>query len=93
MKANIHPQQHKVLAKCICTNEFYFDSALAVEVMHIEVCGKCHPFYTGKQQVITTTGRAESFNSKFTKFQDNQRNIPVQAVQPAKPKKGKKVEK
>ncbi len=87
MKPNIHPPQHKVLAKCICTNEFYFNSALDAKIMHIEVCDKCHPFYTGKQQIISTTGRVDNFNSKFTKFQDNKRKLSSQPEKLEKPKK------
>lgn len=78
MKPNIHPQQNKVLAQCVCTNEFYFDSVLDTKIIHIEVCDKCHPFYTGKQQVIATTGRVDNFNNKFTNFQDKKRKSLIQ---------------
>lgn len=91
MKPNIHPQKHKVLAQCVCTNEFYFYSALDTKVIHVEVCNKCHPFYTGKQQVVATTGRVDNFNSKFTNFQDKKRKAA--AVVESKTTKIKKVSK
>jgi large subunit ribosomal protein L31 len=91
MKPNIHPQKHKVLAQCVCTNEFYFYSALDTKVIHVEVCNKCHPFYTGKQQVVSTTGRVDNFNSKFTNFQDKKRKAAV-AVE-SKTTKVKKISK
>ena len=70
MKPDIHPMQHKVLAQCVCNNEFYFYTSLDAKVIHVEVCNKCHPFFTGKQQVVTTAGRVDSFNSKFNNFRD-----------------------
>jgi large subunit ribosomal protein L31 len=87
MKPNIHPVQNQVLAKCICGNEFYFDSALDSEVIHLEVCNKCHPFFTGKQQVVKVAGRVENFASKFANFKDKQRKImdAAAASQKAKP--------
>lgn len=92
MKPNIHPQQNKVLAQCVCSNEFYFYSALDAKVIHVEVCNKCHPFYTGKQQIITTTGRVDNFNSKFTNFQDKKRNSSIKS-EPTKTTKVKKISK
>ena len=51
-------------------NEFYFYSSLEAKVTHVEVCNKCHRFFTGKQQVVTTAGRVDSFNSKFNNFRN-----------------------
>lgn len=80
MKSNIHPPMHKVLVQCVCSNEFSFNSALDSKVIHLEVCNKCHPFYTGKQQVIATTGRVDNFNSKFTNFQDKKKKTATIAT-------------
>ena len=87
MKPNIHPAQNQVLAKCICGNEFNFNSALDSQVVHIEVCNQCHPFFTGKQQVVKVAGRVENFASKFSNFKEKQRKIMDAAVanQVAKP--------
>lgn len=65
MKANIHPKQQQVLAKCVCGNEFYFESALDSAVVNLEVCNKCHPFYTKTQKTAAITGRVDSFLRKF----------------------------
>lgn len=92
MKPNIHPVQHQVLAQCVCNNEFYFYSSLESKVMHVEVCNKCHPFFTGKQQVVTTAGRVDSFNNKFNNFRD--KNIKaIQAKAETSVAKSKKVRK
>jgi large subunit ribosomal protein L31 len=73
MKPNLHPPRYQVLAQCVCANQFYFYSALDTKTINVEVCNKCHPFYTKKQQVVSASGRAEHFNSKFSSFQDKKR--------------------
>jgi large subunit ribosomal protein L31 len=37
--------------------------------IHIEICSKCHPFFTGKQKLVDTAGRIERFRKKYEKFQ------------------------
>ena len=65
MKADIHPEYHTIVVKCSCGHEFETGSSLQDEVLTIEVCSNCHPFYTGKQKIIDTAGRVDSFNRKF----------------------------
>jgi large subunit ribosomal protein L31 len=36
--------------------------------MHIEVCSECHPFYTGKQKIVDTSGQVDKFNKRFAKL-------------------------
>lgn len=67
MKADIHPQYHPITVKCSCGYEFVTGSALPEESLSIEVCSSCHPFYTGKQKIIDTAGRVDSFNRRFGK--------------------------
>lgn len=66
MKADIHPAYKKIKVKCSCGHEFETGSALPDETLNIEVCSNCHPFYTGKQKIIDTAGRVDSFNRKFS---------------------------
>jgi len=68
MKAGIHPEYRQVQVRCSCGNQFELGSALNQENMRVEVCNKCHPFYTGKQKIIDTAGRVDSFYRKFGKF-------------------------
>ncbi len=64
MKENIHPQYDVITVECTCGNSFKIGSTLG-ENLHLEVCSDCHPFYTGKQKIIDTAGRVDSFNRRF----------------------------
>lgn len=66
MKAEIHPAYNQVKAVCSCGNELTIGSTLK-EDLHLDICSKCHPFYTGKQKVMDTAGRIEKFNAKYAK--------------------------
>lgn len=68
MKAQIHPTyfpQAKIV--CACGNTIAVGST--VEEIHVELCSRCHPFYTGKQVLVDTAGRVERF-SKLAKAQE-----------------------
>jgi large subunit ribosomal protein L31 len=63
MKADIHPTYYpdaKIV--CACGNEMTVGST--VKQIHVELCAKCHPFYTGKKVLIDTEGRVEKFKGK-----------------------------
>lgn len=68
MRPDIHPEYHTIKVKCSCGHEFETGSSLSDDVLNIEVCSSCHPFYTGKQKIIDTAGRVDSFNRKFGSF-------------------------
>ncbi len=63
MKANIHPELKDCKVTCACGTEFMVKSNK--EVMHVEVCSECHPFYTGSQGKTKKTGNVEKFNKKW----------------------------
>jgi len=63
MKAGIHPDYRRCTVVCACGNTFETRSTL--KELHVEVCSKCHPFYTGTQRLVDTTGRVERFNRKY----------------------------
>lgn len=70
MKKDIHPKYYpKAKIKCICGNIFTVGSTKPE--IDIEICSKCHPFYTGKDKVIDTAGRIERFKKRLQK----ERNI------------------
>ena len=71
MKKDIHPEYHETAIKCACGNEVEVGSTKPD--MKIEICSKCHPFFTGKQKLIDTAGRIERFRKKYAKF-NNQEN-------------------
>ena len=64
MKKNIHPNYPEVNVVCSCRNKFKTQSTIGKD-MTIEVCSKCHPFYTGKQKILDTAGRVEKFKQKY----------------------------
>ena len=60
MKKEIHPKYYpQAKVKCACGNSFTVGST-APEI-NVEICSKCHPFYTGKDKIIDTAGRVERF--------------------------------
>ena len=61
MKAGIHPEYKVINVTCTCGNHFETRSTIGHD-LQVEVCSNCHPFYTGKQKVVTDTGGA-SINS------------------------------
>jgi large subunit ribosomal protein L31 len=64
MKEGIHPKYYRTTARCACGNEFEIGSTR--ENIKVEICSKCHPFYTGdKQRIVDTTGRVEKFKKKY----------------------------
>ena len=65
MKPDIHPEYHKINAKCACGNEVELGSVN--EKIEVEICSACHPFFTGKQKLIDTAGRIEKFKKKYAK--------------------------
>ncbi|QGM81269.1 50S ribosomal protein L31 [Otariodibacter oris] len=65
MKQGIHPNYVEVTATCSCGNVIKTRSTVAKD-LNLDVCGNCHPFYTGKQRVVDTGGRVERFNKRFS---------------------------
>lgn len=66
MKTNIHPTYYKeTKVICACGNIFTIGSTM--ETVRVELCNKCHPFYTGAQKFIDTASRIQKFQSKQQK--------------------------
>ena len=63
MKAEIHPQFHAAQVHCVCGNAFTVGST--TESIRVEVCNKCHPFYTGTQNIVDTAGQVERFQKRL----------------------------
>jgi len=66
MKDNIHPKYYPK-AKIICACGAKFEVGSTQPEMHVEICSSCHPFYTGKQKLIDTTGRLERYQKMVAK--------------------------
>ncbi|MCX7830437.1 MAG: 50S ribosomal protein L31 [Acidobacteria bacterium] len=65
MKDKIHPQYQEVKVTCACGNTFVTRSTK--KELKVEICSRCHPFFSGKQKYIDTAGRIEKFQRKYTK--------------------------
>ncbi len=63
MKPGIHPEYKVTKVICACGNRF--DSMATLPEIHVEICGVCHPFYTGKQRLVDTAGRVDRFKKKY----------------------------
>ena len=68
MKQGIHPNYHEVTVVCACGNAFKTRSTYKSDVLHLEICSKCHPFFTGKQKLVDSAGRVERFQRKYAGF-------------------------
>lgn len=64
MRADIHPAYDTIKVSCSCGESFETRST-AKEELSIEVCSKCHPFYTGTQKIVDTAGRVDKFRQKY----------------------------
>ncbi len=67
MKKDIHPAVYKAKIVCACGNEIEALSTKG-ERVQVEICSNCHPFYTGKQRFVDTSGRIDRFRKKYAKF-------------------------
>jgi len=64
MKAKIHPKYHdQAKVTCLCGNTFTTGSTKPE--IRVEICGKCHPFYTGEQRIVDSLGRVERFKKRY----------------------------
>ena len=71
MKNEIHPDYSDTTVRCACGNELAVGSTRTD--ISVEICSKCHPFFTGKQKLVDTAGRIERFRKKYAKFQDQEK--------------------
>jgi len=70
MKEKIHPNYEETTVHCACGNEIVTRSTK--KNIRVEICSKCHPFYTGKQKLVDTGGRVDRFKRRFGKQDEKQ---------------------
>ena len=63
MKKDIHPDYKVCSVTCACGNSF--ETKSNVETMRIDICSKCHPFFTGEQKIVDAAGRIEKFKARY----------------------------
>lgn len=69
MKADTHPNYKDVTFTCACGAKFVAGSTIEKD-FSTEICSNCHPFYTGKQKLVDTSGRVDKFMAKMKKAQE-----------------------
>jgi large subunit ribosomal protein L31 len=62
MKDKIHPKYAKAIVHCACAETF--ETASVKPNLNVDICSKCHPFFTGKQKLIDTGGRVDKFKKR-----------------------------
>lgn len=67
MKTAIHPENFDATIRCACGYEIQAQSTKG-ELVEVEICSSCHPFYTGKQRFVDTAGRIDRFRKKYAQF-------------------------
>ena len=65
MKTEIHPQYHQVQVHCACGETWTTGSTK--KELRVEICSKCHPFFTGKQKLVDSAGRIDRFQQRYAK--------------------------
>ena len=63
MREGIHPKYGSAVVKCACGNTF--ETGSTKPELRVEICSKCHPFFSGKQKLVDTGGRVERFKKRY----------------------------
>lgn len=63
MKENLHPKYEATTIRCACGN--VIETRSTAKDIRVEICSKCHPYFTGKQKVVDTGGRVERFKKRY----------------------------
>lgn len=63
VKEGIHPNYEQTTIKCACGA--VFETGSTKKDLHVDICSKCHPFFTGKQKLVDTGGRIERFKKRL----------------------------
>ena len=69
MKDKIHPEYKEAVITCACGEVVHTRSTK--QNLRVEICSKCHPFFTGKQKFVDSAGRVEKFLKKYSKKEEN----------------------
>lgn len=63
MKKDIHPAYGKAIVRCACGETFTTGSTKGE--LTVEICSKCHPFFTGRQKLVDSGGRVDRFKKRY----------------------------
>jgi len=65
VKKGVHPKYEESTIVCACGNTVHTNATK--KNIHVEICSKCHPFYTGKQKLVDSAGRVDRFLKRYGK--------------------------
>lgn len=65
MKPDIHPDYKIVTVQCACGETFTTGSTKNADIIKVDICSKCHPYFTGKQKLVDTGGRVDKFKKRY----------------------------
>jgi large subunit ribosomal protein L31 len=63
MKEKIHPEYYKVTITCACGASF--EAGSTKKTVRVDICSKCHPFFTGQQKIVDAEGRVDRFKRRY----------------------------
>ena len=63
MKEGTHPKYGKAIVRCVCGETF--ETGSTKSELKVDICSKCHPFFTGKQTLVDTGGRVDKFKKRY----------------------------
>ena len=66
MKKDIHPDYHEPTVICACGNTFKTGTTKKGDEIRIDICSKCHPYFTGKQKLVDSGGRVDKFKKRYS---------------------------
>ena len=65
MKDGIHPKYKEVEVVCACGSKFKTGSTKNSDIIKVEICNQCHPYFTGKQKLVDAGGRVDKFKKRY----------------------------
>lgn len=95
MKDKIHPQYKETTIACVCGEVIHTRSTK--QNIHVDICSKCHPFFTGRQKLVDAAGRVEKFTKRYAgkkkaSKKDLAEEIQTPAAEEIKPETGQNPE-
>jgi len=85
LKTDLHPNYKATTIKCVCGNEV--ETASTSEGITVDICAKCHPFFTGNQKFVDTRGRIDKFKKRMDAAAPAPEPVAKKEKAPEKPKK------
>ena len=81
MKDKIHPEYKEATISCVCGEIIHTRSTK--QTIHVDICSKCHPFFTGKQKLVDSAGRVERFAKRYAGKVKPRKAPKAKAAEPA----------